>query len=168
MNTFFQDGVAVEIACEATLKCTIDMFSEKAYLARWLAATTKVAPYTTNLIMPMLKTSAAAAALQCSGGANGRLCGLSWIKGTQWDGTSGVGQQMSALEVILGNLINQAPPPVTNSTGGTSKGDPSAGTGNGQVLTPYVPPTTADKAGAGILTAVVLISALGIFIWMSI
>jgi mannan endo-1,6-alpha-mannosidase len=143
------------------------MYSEKAYLARWLAATTKVAPYTYDLIMPKLRTSAAAAALQCCGGANGRLCGLSWSKKGQWDGTSGVGQQMAALEVILANLIKTARPPVTNSTGGTSPGNPAAGTGSSENREPYFPPTTGAKAGAGILSAVVLAVMLGTFFWIS-
>lgn len=77
------------------------MFSQKAYLSRWLAATTKVALYTYDLTMPKMKTSAAAAALQCSGQPNGRMCGLSWSKKGQWDTTSGVGQQMAALKLIL-------------------------------------------------------------------
>lgn len=143
------------------------MFSEKAYLARWLAATTKVAPYTYDLIMPNLRTSAEAAALQCSGGTNGRMCGLSWSKKDQWDGTSGVGQQMAALEVILGNIIKDARPPVTNSTGGTSVGDPAAGTGTGDNIEPFTPPTTGDKAGAGIISATILASMIGAFCWIS-
>jgi hypothetical protein len=69
---------------------------------------------------------------------------------------------MSALEVIQSNLIKKVSGPVSNSTGGTSQGDPSAGTGPSSA--PVNVPgaiTTKDKAGAGILTAIVLIALLG-------
>lgn len=145
------------------------MFSFKAYLTRWLASTTMMAPYTYDLIMPKLKTSAAAAAKQCTGGDNGRACGLSWSKGT-WDGTQGVGQQMAAMSAIFVNLLplQSVVPPVTNSTGGTSVGNSNAGSqsnSNPQALTPA---TGGDRAGAGIVTALVLVSATGMFGWMSI
>lgn len=60
-------------------------------------------------------------------------------------------------------LIDSAPELVTNTTGGTSVGNSNAGTGSsataaGTVITPA---TTADKAGAGILTALVLSGVLG-------
>jgi mannan endo-1,6-alpha-mannosidase len=145
------------------------MFSEKAFLTRWLAATTKVAPYTYPLIIPKLRTSAAAAALQCSGGANKRLCGLSWYKKGNWDGTKGVGQQMAALEVVQSNLITQVAAPFTNKTGGTSVGDPGAGTQSPLNPADYVvPPTTADRAGAGALTALVILALLGLIGWITI
>jgi mannan endo-1,6-alpha-mannosidase len=143
------------------------MYSEKAFLTRWLAATTKSAPYTYNTIMPYLQASAKAAALQCSGGPNGRLCGLSWAKGADWDGTSGVGQQMAALEVIQSNLIAQSKAPYTNATGGTSKGDPNAGASSISNPAATTPSTTGDRAGAGILTTFVLVGFVGGLLWMS-
>lgn len=65
---------------------------------------------------------------------------------------------MSALSVIQANLIDEAPDLVTNTTGGTSLGNPSAGTTNGEgsATTDDGPVTTGGKAGAGILTAFVL------------
>jgi mannan endo-1,6-alpha-mannosidase len=143
------------------------MFSEKAFLTRWLAATTKSAPYTYDLIMPKLQTSAKYAAMQCSGGANGRMCGLSWSKGATWDGTSGVGQQMAALEVVQSNLIGQSRAPYTTKTGGTSKGDPSAGSHSITNPDLTAPATTGDRAGAGILTTIVLVGFVGGLLWMS-
>lgn len=148
------------------------MFSFKSYLTRWLAQTTMIAPYTTSTILPVLKTSAVAAAKQCSGGSNGRTCGLSWSKGTDWDGTQGVGQQMAAMSVIFTTLLqfdNSAPiaPPLTNSSGGTSTSNPSAGASSVSDPGHIKPATAADKAGAGILTALVLASITGLFGWMS-
>ena len=157
-----------EVACEDANSsggtCDNDQLSFKAYFSRWLAATTKVAPFTADTIMAWLKPSAQAAAEQCDGGTNGVTCGEHWTAGSTWDGTYGVGQQMSALSVIQANLITEAPELVTNSTGGTSKGNAAAGTtststdSTGNVITPA---TGADKAGAGILTALVLFGLLG-------
>jgi mannan endo-1,6-alpha-mannosidase len=165
-----QTGVFVEMACE-TLNpptCNTDMLSFKAYLSRWMAAATQMAPFIYPKVMAALKKSAAAAALQCSGGQNGRMCGLMWTKGATWDGSSGVGQQMAALEVIISTQISQVKGPVTNSTGGTSLGNSNAGagsTGTAAGLTES-PTTTGDRAGAGILTALMLVSMIGGCGWM--
>ena len=66
----------------------------------------KVAPWLENSVSPFLQASAAAAAKSCSGGTDGVTCGTSWQAG-KWDGAYGVGQQMSALEVIQSALIDQ-------------------------------------------------------------
>jgi mannan endo-1,6-alpha-mannosidase len=125
-----------------------------------MAATTKVAPWTADQILPLLASSAQAAAQSCSGGTDGQMCGTKWTQ-PGWDGTYGVGQQMSALEVIQSNLIKKVSGPVSNSTGGTSQGNPSAGTGTTtHVQAPHAI-GTKDKAGAGVLTAVVIIMLLG-------
>jgi mannan endo-1,6-alpha-mannosidase len=146
------------------------MYSFKAYLTRWLAATTKMAPYTYDLIMPKLAASAQAAALQCNGGDNGRMCGLSWSKGAAWDGTQGVGQQMAAMSVIFTNLLSleSIQAPLTNATGGTSVGNPNAGAQSNPDPAAITPATTGDRAGAGIVTTIILVSATGMFGWMSI
>ena len=78
------------------------------------------------------------------------------------DGSYGVGQQMSALEVVQGLLIDSVSGPVGNETGGISKGNPAAGTGGDS--NPGAPTSiisTGDRAGAGILTAVILVGLLG-------
>ncbi len=129
-----------------------------------MAATTKVAPFTHDQIMPLLATSAQAAALSCSGGAAGTTCGMRWTTGS-WDGQTGVGEQMSALEVMQSNLIDTVSGPVSQGGGGISKGDVSAGTG-ATVQGPVERITTADKAGAGILTALVLVGVLGGTWWL--
>ena len=156
-----------EEACEPTGKCDTDQLSFKAYLARWMAASTKLADFTTDFVMEKLQASAAAAAQQCCGGSNGVTCGLKWTDEGVWDGTYGVGQQMSAMEVIASNLVSKVPAPVTGITGGTSKGDPSAGTAP-TTATGLAPTgvTTGDKAGAGFLTALVLVGVVGGAWWM--
>lgn len=69
---------------------------------------------------------------------------------------------MSALSVIQSTLILSAANPVTNATGGTSAGNAnagSAGSSSASGVTETVT-TTADKAGAGILTALVVSGAV--------
>lgn len=168
-SIFFQNGVMYEVACEPTNTCDTDNYSFKAYLSRWMAASIKYAPFINGTVMNLLQKSATAAALQCSGGPNGQMCGQKWTAGATWDGTMGVGQQMSALEVIQANLIAQVPVPVTNKTGGTSQGNPAAGGGSGSSSNPALSTesiTGKDKAGAGVLTTLVLISVIGGAWWM--
>jgi mannan endo-1,6-alpha-mannosidase len=144
------------------------MFSFKAYLLRWLASTIIVAPYTRELILPKLRASGIAAAKQCTGGDTGRKCGLQWTSG-KWDGTNGVGQEMAAMSALYVNLLplEEVKPPVTNSTGGTSQGNPNAGADSIHELEEFREVKMKDKAGAGMLTAVVIIGFTGMLGWMS-
>lgn len=159
-KVFFQNNVMYEVACEPRGNCDTDQLSFKAYLSRWMAATTKVAGFTAETIMPWIQSSAQAAAQACTGGDDGNQCGTQWTTGS-FDGAMGVGQQMSALEVIQSNLIANVPGPVSQGNGGTSKGDPSAGTTGDTTGVPLEQITTGDRAGAGILTALVLVILLG-------
>ncbi|KAL8995270.1 MAG: hypothetical protein Q9188_006858, partial [Gyalolechia gomerana] len=169
-NNFFSQSVPnvmVETQCEPFNTCNTDNWSFKAYLSRWMAATTKMAPWTYDIVMERIRASAAGAALQCSGGSSGTLCGMKWTEGARYDGTTGVGQQMSALEVIQSLLVSRVAAPVTNSTGGTSRGDPSAGSSG--TFDPSLPQGTIqqrDKVGAGFLTTLIIISGIGSVWWM--
>jgi mannan endo-1,6-alpha-mannosidase len=79
-----------------------------------------------------------------------------------------VGQQMAALEVIQSNLIVSAPAPLTGSTGGTSQGNPSAGTTTGSTdPTALLPPSTSEKVGAGFFTALIVVIVGGALAWLS-
>ncbi|KAI9657475.1 MAG: hydrolase 76 protein [Bathelium mastoideum] len=169
LDVFFTGNppVLYEVACEPQGTCDTDQRSFKAYVSRWMAATIKVAPFTQETLWPKLESSSEAAAAQCSGPDN--ACGLQWTKGSTYDGITGVGEQMSALQVIAARLINNVAGPVTERTGGTSKGDPAAGSGQpNNPSNPLAtnPVTTGDKAGAGFLTAIILIGILGGAWWM--
>ncbi|KAK0800552.1 hypothetical protein LTR02_002741 [Friedmanniomyces endolithicus] len=160
-SVFFQNNIMYEVACEPSNNCDTDQQSFKAYLSRWMAASSKVAPFVADLVALQLQTSAKAAAASCSGGNDGVTCGTKWTVGA-WDNTWGVGQQMNALEVIQGLLIDSVPGPVSNTTGGISVGNPAAGTGGD--TNPGAPTgriSTGDRAGAGILTAGILVALLG-------
>jgi mannan endo-1,6-alpha-mannosidase len=142
-------------------KCNVDQRSFKAYFARWMAATAELAPFTHDLIMAKLRTSASAAIGTCTAGKRGTECGLRWNMTN--DGSLGVGEQMAALEIVQGNLVDGVPGWVSAVKGtGTSQGDVNAGGGSkasSRLSTKAV--TTADRAGAGILTALVLIGVIG-------
>lgn len=145
------------------------MLSFKGYVHRWLAVVTQIAPHTASKILPVLESSAKAAVAQCTGGASGRMCGFYWTKGEfvdpAVDETSGAGERMNVLAAVSSLLIGEAAPPVTNTTGGISAGDPDAGTNSHDV--PEERAITArDRAGAGILTFLILGGALAAFVWM--
>ncbi|KAF3165670.1 hydrolase 76 protein [Orbilia oligospora] len=136
--------------------------------------TAQVAPYTYNDIMPRLRKNAQLAAATCTGGASGTACGLKWNTGPKFDGIMGLGEQLSALEVIQNTAPFVAPVGylVDIDNGGVSKSNPN-GTGtrggvhnrNSQYL-PYrlrnYEITLADRVGAAIITLViVVVFALG-------
>ncbi|KAJ4416574.1 hypothetical protein N0V85_002236 [Neurospora sp. IMI 360204] len=166
LGVFFtgpQRNIMTEVACESVNLCDLDQQSFKAYLSRAMAATTKWAPWTYYRIKPLIESTAIAATSTCIGGSNGRMCGLKWTEHGKWDGTTGVGQQMAAMELVLANMIQHVTAPVTNHTGGTSAGDPGAGGGDVgktdpfSIAVPYPPISTADRVGAWIITAVMIL-----------
>lgn len=162
---FFPNNIAKEVSCELEdrVQCTTDMKSFKGYLHRWLAQSAQLVPALHDKIMTTLKTSAEAAVKACTPDG---LCGVRWDKGS-YDGDAGVGQQMNVLGALMSvlNDMQYVPPPVTNATGGTSTGDTNAGTGGDapRVLRPL---STADQAGASILTALIIISLVGAIGWL--
>jgi mannan endo-1,6-alpha-mannosidase len=93
-NPSNEEDVMFEV-CEPSGKCNIDQFSFKAYLSRWMAKTATLAPFTKEKITEYLKASAVAAAKVC--GDDGSSCPSRWY--TTHDGLTGLGQQLSALEV---------------------------------------------------------------------
>ncbi|ERS94875.1 mannan endo-1,6-alpha-mannosidase [Sporothrix schenckii 1099-18] len=168
VKLFFDQGGAVEISCELPdrIQCTTDMLTFKGFLHRWMAATTQIAPFVHDIIMPALKKSTAAAMKSCDSAG---VCGFRWTTGA-YDGMTGAGQQMNALAALSSLLVDQAyvHPPFANGTGATSKGNPAAGLDTTGVRDGLLGPvTTADRAGAGILTLLMLSSLLLACGWLS-
>ena len=156
-----------EYACETNNNCNTDQLSFKAYLARWMAKTTTLAPFLYEGIMTRIRASALAASAQCTGGLDGVTCGQKWTNGGVFDGSVGVGQQMCALEVIQANLVKNATPPATAATGGTSQGDPSAGTKGSPAVGPNPEIIgTGEKVGAWFLTIFSCIALGGMSWWI--
>lgn len=154
--------------------CNLDQRSFKAYLARFMAYTYQMAPFTQEWIIPRLQASAKAGAATCTGGPDGTTCGLAWVQ-SAYDGSvfgvtaGGLGEHLAVMEVLQANLITTAVPPFTATTGGTSKGDPSAGTVDTlskQELLQTEPSTVGDRAGAGILTTIVLGLLFSLTYWL--
>lgn len=166
-------GVMQEQACEEAGTCDTDQFSFKAYFAAWLAWTSVLAPFTFPSVQKFLQPSAVAAGLQCDGGSSGTQCGFKWTAGATNDGNFGVGQQMSALGAIQSSMVLvpgvKVVEPVTNSTGGTSQGDPSAGVSNPGTdasMIDTTPATTAEKVSAGFLTFALVSGVIGGSVFM--
>lgn len=146
--TFFNNPSGAEDVmfevCENSAKgCNLDQQSFKAYLARWMAKTAILAPFTKDKVTTYLTKSAAAAAGACTGDNN--ACGSKWYTG-DFDGTTGIGQQLSALEVTQALLmLKQGTVP---STGGdapnpSSTPESSSTPSASAVSSSYVAPSSA-------------------------
>lgn len=78
-----------------------------------------------------------------------------------------LGAQMAALSVVGTVQNNQALMPLSLRTGATSKSDPNAGSQAPTDPTANrTPITTADRAGAGILTVLMLAVVVGGAVWL--
>lgn len=166
-SLFFQDGIMYEMACQNSGTCNNDQRSFKAILARMMGLASVLAPFSKEILDPLIETSAAAAALSCSGGTDGHTCGLNWeLK--KWDGMYGLGEQDCALEMIHALLVNDRPAPYTAYSGGSSSGNPEAGLNkiSTNVLEHNLNITTKDRAGAAIITTIVICVLLAGAIWM--
>jgi mannan endo-1,6-alpha-mannosidase len=131
-----------------------------------MAYVSQMAPYTANTILPLLATSAVAAGKSCSGDTASMTCSIQWTLGTYDGKPRAVGQQLSLFNVLNANLIKFVEaPPVTQNTGGTSQGNPNAGTTGNPKIGTVSPPTTGDKAFAGALTGIFGI-LIGVGGWM--
>ncbi|KAI1458436.1 glycoside hydrolase family 76 protein [Annulohypoxylon moriforme] len=171
INYFFDDGIVVERPCESFNSCDYDQQSFKGYLMRWMTSASQMAPYTFDTLMPLIKSSATAAAQQCSGsppasaykGPAGTACGFKWTDKANFDGLAGVGEQMSALSAIQYTLVKKqaVKAPVTADTGGTSIGNVNAGRPVDEYM-PSIPQITiGEKVAAGFLTTAIAFSVAG-------
>lgn len=102
--------IMYEHACEEANTCDTDMLSFKGYLSRFAYASTLMVPSIVPTVNELFRVSAEAAAKACSGGDNGTTCGEKWYVGG-YDGHTGLGQEMCALETIQGLLVQGSTPP---------------------------------------------------------
>ncbi|CAI7674824.1 unnamed protein product [Penicillium pancosmium] len=167
-NQFFPKSgngqIMSEITCEATEKCDRNQKTFKAYYASWLGFMSLIVPSNvTESTMAKFKTSAVAAGQQCSGGKDGKHCGIRWTMQAQWDKTTGLEQEMAVLGVLNAIMVpfkQQGPYNVDN--GGESKSDPNAGVDHDPKTRTI---TSGDRAGAGILTAVFIATWVAGLAW---
>lgn len=171
-NFFYHKPDAIimyEAACQnptnSEFTCNNDQRTFKAYFSRFLGLTSVMLPETYDTIHHWLVDSSNAAAYSCSGGTDGHTCGLAWTNGS-WDGVFGLGEQMSALEVMQNLVVAERPAPLTADDGGTSLGNPAAGFAQASTTTSPLDISGGDKAGASIITAVVGAAILGTGAWL--
>lgn len=103
-------GVMFERACEPYGTCDTDMISFKGYLSRFMYSAALMVPSIADTVASYMEASAAAAGLACTGGSDSTTCGQKWYT-KSFDGSVGLGQQMSALETVQGLLAKYAPAP---------------------------------------------------------
>lgn len=163
---FYKDNIMYETQCMPS-HCNNDQRSFLSLFSRSLGVTMVLAPETVSLIEEKLDKSAEAAAQSCSGGSDGVTCGLDWTH-DGWDGVYGLGEQLCALDTVLATIVRDFTL-YSKDNGGSSKSDPNAGTNTeDEVNQNVLNITTKDKAGAGVLTAIVLGIVLGGSAWMAI
>lgn len=74
---------------------------------------------------------------------------------------------MAALSIIGSTLNRQSIAPLSQNTGATSKSNPTAGQNAAKdTTTEHGPITTADKAGAAILTILTVALVVGGAVWL--
>ncbi|KAL0938484.1 glycosyl hydrolase family 76 [Colletotrichum truncatum] len=178
LKTFFPKGIAYEVACESEQgRCTIDHLFMKGYLHRWLSVATQVAPFLSEKVLPVLKSSAEAAAKHCQGDAGATTCSFYWseaqfVDPKKADDSTGVAERSSALSAISGLLIKDAKAPVTEKTGGSSSSGNSASSGSATgsaagasgSASPATAPSAAGNFGVNMKMSL-LVSALAAFAW---
>lgn len=144
LELFVPDGVASEVSCEGGrgYTCTTDLKQFKGMLHRGLGQTARAAPYAKDQILPVLRTSAAAAVRTCAEGANRRLCSTLWTGGGQGDQAhdmarkDGAAAQMDVLNALNSVLMASADSN-TKLAGGNGTSDGGKGQGG------------SDAAGGG-------------------
>ncbi|KAI9652166.1 MAG: hydrolase 76 protein [Alyxoria varia] len=115
MSLFFKgdDGVLTEEMCEEKGNCNTDQLAFKSMTTRWMTGAAQVAPFIFDRVEKHLKQSAKGAAKAC----RGNKCGFKWTE--SFDGKTGIGQQMNALE-LMGDLIELKSRSTTKATGSLS------------------------------------------------
>ena len=106
--------IMYESQCEGDGQCSADASTHKGFLSRYMWHTAILMPDLREDIEKKLIPSAEAAAQSCSGGRKDRACSLRWYVGG-YDGNTGLGQQMCALETIQGLLSLDPEPPLKGS-----------------------------------------------------
>lgn len=163
---FLNNSILFEPQCMHTRTCNNDQRSFRSIFSRCLGLTGIMVPDLQQDVLNILEPTAEGVARSCSGGTDGVTCGQNWaIDG--WDGLYGLGEQIASLEAVQNLLAFQAPAPYTEDSGGTSRGDSSAGMGaTDGIDTNEIKVKQKDRVGAGILTSVVLLVFISGAVWM--
>lgn len=177
-------------ADESIMRCSNDQRCFKGIMLSFLGYSMQVVPELKEKFWPYVQTSAQAASWSCSGGTDGHTCGLSWLH-QGWDGQYGLGEQLCALSAFNTLLYDQyggpykasdlpevyTPTKNTSQIGGgngsTEQGGGTvygwgglAGVNSTDVTAKSLNITQGDKAGAGVLTAFVIIFIVSGSVWI--
>lgn len=167
-KVFWMDSTNVmyEAACQPSLQCNNDQRCFKGIYSRFLGLTCLMAPTLNDEIQSYLEDTTPYILQSCVGGSDGHTCGLNWGE-SGWDGYYGLGEQMSALEALQNRLVWTKHGPLTADTGATSSGNGSAGSGTTtDPIHNYLDIQTKDRAGAAIITTILVILFLVSAWWM--
>ncbi|KAL2266983.1 hypothetical protein VTJ83DRAFT_4260 [Remersonia thermophila] len=104
-------NVMYEHACEHVNTCNQDMRSFKGYLSRFAYAASVLVPSLRPTVEELWHPTLEALAASCTGGESGTQCGQHWYW-RAFDGVTGLGEEMCALETVQGLLAYEAPPPL--------------------------------------------------------
>lgn len=152
-------NILTEVACANSNNCNADQQAYRAILARALAVAKELDQ---EKVTAVLQASAQGAAASCSGGSNGTSCGSDWSSG-KFDGSTGLGQDLSALEIMLANIPRNATQ-TTNGTSSSASGEPSgSASGSGAAAASQIgtgDATSLTRSTLGLLCALGLVAAL--------
>ena len=156
--------------CETQEMCNNNEVLFKGLVHSWLANTALLIPSLFDEILAKLQSSAIGASKSCTGYGN-NTCGVRWAL-EKWDNQIGMEKEISAsnaFSVLMLKWMNgtNSSSPVTSTTGGNSTSNVNASIGaDDDDGIDYKPITTADKVGAGILTALFVGGPVGAVVWM--
>jgi mannan endo-1,6-alpha-mannosidase len=161
-------GVITDWHCEASGECYKDANGPlfKGLTVSWLADIALIIPSLKEKILPKIQVSAEGAAKACTGDGK-NLCGNRWYGG--YDGQNSMENAISGSQImsaVMVKFLGSSSKPVSTATGGNGTSDASAGTGRSSESALLPPITTADRAGAGILTVLFVAGMIGGIIFL--
>ena len=125
---FFSNNIMIEPACETTDTCDTDANFYKGVLARDMARTIAMAPFTESTILPLLQNTTEGVAESGCTNSDG-TCSFVWTG--QTNNRTDLGSNYSSLEVVLGNLVvGEKALQTGNGTSGQGSGNSTASDGN--------------------------------------
>lgn len=155
------------------------MKSFKGFVLRWMANAAELCPWTRARVAAAARASAEAAVRTCTGGGGAeRACGMRWTGGGGYDGSVGLGEEMSVLSALMTLLREDEDGEEVNSVGGgiatlgtgaTSQGDPHAGEDSRFGRKPGLLKKIrqGDVIGAWFITCVIVGSMWAMVLWIS-
>lgn len=162
---FTKDDILYEVACAPSNNCNTDQLAFRAPLARALANVRDMASdnNATSQIDSIINASSQGAAASCGRGDDEiARCGSDWAS-TASDDPTGLGQDLSALEMLLAVVPRKqmnTNTRVRKVNGSTTGGSNSTDTGNGSSESGS---TTPANGAAGLMPSLVTLGFLGAF-----